>query len=65
MKLTEKELKSLKNAGYFLLESDSETQKIMQVFQNIYQVTLPIKGWTQTDILALSVAIFFLRNSND
>lgn len=67
MRFTEQNLTSLKNAGYFILENDPdhEKDKVIKDLQNLYHKIIPIKGWHQSDIIAVCLGIYFSRNSNE
>lgn len=53
-----KEMKKLKEKGVYYLEELETTDMFLRKLQQFYVQNLPIKGWNQSDILAVFVAMY-------
>jgi hypothetical protein len=54
----EKEMKKLRVKGVYYLEELETTDMFLRKLQQFYVRDLPIRGWSQTDILAVFVAMY-------
>jgi hypothetical protein len=54
----EEEIKKLRVKGVYYLEELETTDMFLRKLQQFYVQDLPIKGWSQTDILAVFVGMY-------